>query len=186
MSACGAASPQWPWTGWSRTSITSATSGSGSGWRPRNVTRDPTLEVPQHRAAPSHRFPAIEALRGLAALMVVAEHSRGSAISNPTAVHYLIELRSGVEGFFVISGFVLFLPHVTDADRFRAPTFARRRLARILPGYLVMLAGAAIILPSAITWVHASVPRYLLFLQAFTARSSAEALHAGIGPTWSA
>jgi len=102
-------------------------------------------------------IPAIEGLRGVAVLWVVAFHYvvlRESAfasdpwiaavkafdIANVVAHHGFL----GVDLFFLITGFLLVLPWFRHADEGRPPPstrdFYRRRARRILPAYYVQLA----------------------------------------------
>jgi peptidoglycan/LPS O-acetylase OafA/YrhL len=79
-------------------------------------------------------FYSIQALRGLAASLVVIAHifehpSRG----DPDAL--LLTGRFGVEIFFVISGFVM--THVAGEGSFAPGAFAVRRVLRILPLYWI-------------------------------------------------
>ena len=76
----------------------------------------------------------IELLRGVAALMVVLAHYWGIAGIQPGI---FIFLSSGVDLFFVISGFV-FAPYLFEKT-FSAGSFFLRRLFRIYPLYIVSL-----------------------------------------------
>lgn len=87
------------------------------------------------------RFEAFNGLRAIAAVLVIAYHvalAEGltrAGILAPLAS----ELKGGVTVFFVISGFLLYLPYAR-AIRDRDPlpdwrSYARRRVMRILPGY---------------------------------------------------
>jgi peptidoglycan/LPS O-acetylase OafA/YrhL len=97
--------------------------------------------------APSHgsRLDAFDGLRACAALSVVAYHvclaTGGTA--NGAVAPVLSELKAGVTVFFVISGFVLYLPYARAIrDGGALPdwrNFARRRAVRILPGYWAAL-----------------------------------------------
>ena len=81
-------------------------------------------------------FPALEGLRGIAALLVVFHHSRS---------HWLwgwLEGWNGVTLFFVLSGFLITTLALREEDalgalRWRA--FFVRRLFRIVPVYVVSL-----------------------------------------------
>lgn len=94
---------------------------------------------------------SIQYLRGLAALAVVAHHT---SWSSPTLV------QSGVDLFFVISGFVMMLV----SDREASPqTFLRARAVRIVPLYWLATLATAILtsradparlLMSLIFWPH--------------------------------
>ena len=138
--------------------------------------------------AKSSRFLGIESLRGLAALAIVAQHARGSSLSSGRIGLYMSELTYGVAVFFVISGFVLYRPHASRRLQGRGPVdvgrFARRRVARIVPAYLVMLLAAAVIVPGD-TWLSTGGWRYLVFGQSFTSALHQQSIDVGIGQTWS-
>ena len=98
----------------------------------------PTSSPPREKAV---WYPSIEALRGLAAMSVVAHHTYDLCGSPPTPFGWLLEgLGSwGVYLFFMLSAFLL-------ADRFWRPVNGRdiaafyvRRIFRIAPAYYVML-----------------------------------------------
>ncbi len=84
------------------------------------------------------RIGSLEAVRGLAAVMVLVAHSRIGG------QHDAVLLRGwiGVPVFFVLSGLVLYLPFA-DGTRMDMVAFWRRRVCRILPGYWVALAVVA-------------------------------------------
>src|ERR1700722_2392419 len=93
----------------------------------------------------------IDVLRAIAALMVIGYHV--NSLVGGGADGGLLWLRdntdSGVELFFVISGYLIALPFLRALVRGnRAPdtvAYARRRAARILPGYWLALLLAAFI-----------------------------------------
>ena len=99
---------------------------------------------------PARPLATIQALRGVAAAMIVAQHAFFEAgLPKPA-----FPLHLGVEIFFVISGFIMV---VTSRDAFgRAdawPDFVRRRLIRIVPTYwcfTTLLLGVALAFPSAL------------------------------------
>ena len=97
--------------------------------------------------APSHRvvgkLMGVEALRGVAALLVVLFHA-GTLLSG--AKDYgMLPLggafgfgRAGVDVFFVLSGFIITYIHAADVGRpSRLVSFARKRLLRIYPSYWI-------------------------------------------------
>ncbi|HYF24735.1 MAG TPA: acyltransferase [Baekduia sp.] len=99
------------------------------------------------------RLRAIDGLRGVAALSVLAYHAwlyslpRVSSSTRETAFDSAAhELRLGLVLFFVLSGYLLFGPWVRSAleDRPgpRLRPYALRRAARILPAYWVALVGS--------------------------------------------
>lgn len=92
---------------------------------------------------------ALTSMRGIAAWLVVAYHIRGSIAGLPKGVEaVLAKGYLAVDFFFLLSGFVIWL---TYAERLRdegiagVPRFLWRRLARIWPLHLVMLAGAVVL-----------------------------------------
>lgn len=100
-------------------------------------------------------MPALTGLRGLLALWLVLFHARGALpIDIDGWTPLLARGPLGVDGFFVLSGFVL--AHVAydclRSDRFAVLPFLQRRLARLYPlhlatlcAYLAVLAAAALI-----------------------------------------
>ena len=85
----------------------------------------------------------IQALRGLAALMVVMVHSRsmlmGTAVGKGVADHLLLPMAMGVDLFFIISGFLMvWTTRDFDGTRAYAWTFLIKRFARIWPLLAVM------------------------------------------------
>src|SRR3954449_2941789 len=106
-------------------------------------------------------------MRGLAALSVAIAHS-DSSIGNDPVLHlprwHQFEMpgSSGVEFFFVLSGFVMALMHAGEIGPGGRPlVFLWRRACRIYPAYLVVLGiqlwrfwGAPSLTPDAIwSWV---------------------------------
>ena len=80
----------------------------------------------------------IQALRGLAALMVVLVHSRsmlmGTAAGKDIADQVFLPMAMGVDLFFIISGFLMvWTTRDFDGSRFYAWTFLVKRFARIWP-----------------------------------------------------
>lgn len=94
------------------------------------------------------RVPQLDGVRGVAILLVLVWHYYaggklvGSAASLPVYhANLLLLTRSGVELFFVLSGFLIggiLLDHRAAANYF--PVFYRRRACRILPLYFGMVA----------------------------------------------
>ena len=97
------------------------------------------------------RVPAADGLRGLAALMVILFHVIYAAglpvVGSKGLRDFIASGFIGVDFFFVLSGFVLFLPIVTSGGVFRNKgAYALRRVARILPAYYLAVA--------ATVWLH--------------------------------
>jgi len=138
----------------------------------------------------------IDALRGAAILAVVVYHYvhglwLGRALGLPAAAARVAEYGwAGVDLFFVLSAYLLarnLLAH-RDAPR-AAQIFYLRRMFRVLPMYLVMLAAAFIVGASfPMTWLFVNLAPFWVyagFLQNFW-----DGLHSGwgaqfLGPTWS-
>lgn len=103
----------------------------------------------------------VQYLRGLAALMVVGAHAafqHGDLAAAPWAERMV----SGVDIFFVISGFVMV--YATDAGRGVGPgDFVRRRLVRIVPLYwaatlatiAMLLVAPQLLKTTRLAWPHA-------------------------------
>ena len=138
-------------------------------------------------------YPGIDLLRALAALLVLAyhvvEYGQWAAVPN-TGLGYVVRHGwVGVDLFLTISGFVIALSALDGVARdgagFRWP-FARRRLARIAPLYLltcaaflVLVVPGMLLLPAKILVVH--IGAHLLFIH-----NLSPATHGSInGPTWS-
>ncbi len=102
-------------------------------------------------AAPGFRLGNVEAIRGIAALMVVATHAAGALAARGadlgSAKQLLAFGASGVDLFFVISGFVIVWSQLSK-PRGIWP-FMKNRIRRIVPLYWILtLAAAAVILLS--------------------------------------
>lgn len=92
---------------------------------------------------------ALDGVRAIAALLVVSLHlNKGAGVpwnvkQNPLATSFAVFGRTGVVLFFVLSGFLLFLPYAKALlfqERWPSiRTFYLRRLFRIWPGYYVTL-----------------------------------------------
>jgi peptidoglycan/LPS O-acetylase OafA/YrhL len=131
------------------------------------------------------RFPEIDSLRAIAALLVVVAHA---AVFGGFSTHtwwgsMWNHLTIGVPIFFVISGFLLYRPFLAAQVLGLPPTtvgaYAWRRLLRIVPAYWLALTllGWWVNLHGVFThdwW------RYYLFLQVY----STHTLYGGILPAW--
>lgn len=87
------------------------------------------------------RLSSVQILRGIAALLVVLHHSRNPQgwLFNPLSTTNV--LSSGVDMFFVISGFIIYRASLREP-----PTaFAKRRLIRILPMYALATIATALL-----------------------------------------
>lgn len=135
----------------------------------------------------TRRLPALDGLRGVAALMVLATHvgfQTGAGLHGPLA-GVLSRLEIGVAIFFLLSGFLLWTPftlaHQRGLERPRTGPYLWRRGLRILPAYWLALVGAGVLvqdLSGVDGWEWA---RQALLLQTFTSGH----LLAGLTQTWS-
>ena len=91
---------------------------------------------------------ALTGLRGFAALAVVAVHASGRTDFDWFGIHGY-----GPVSLFVLSGFLLYRPWsmwaLSRGTRPEVRTFARRRLLRIFPAYLVVMLAIAVMLPES-------------------------------------
>lgn len=125
----------------------------------------PRDETAARRAA---EIAGLTGLRGFAALMVVVIHT-----SVLTEYSWLGVPEYGPVSLFVLSGFLLYRPWarwgMQSGPRPSVPDFARRRLARIFPAYLVVLAVVSVVYPddrpeglgdwvraATLTWIYVS------------------------------
>jgi peptidoglycan/LPS O-acetylase OafA/YrhL len=154
----------------------------------------PTLALAPHapaalapdRTGADGRVVALDGLRGLAALLVVAAHYLGEV---PSGLQALALGWLGVDLFFVLSGFLIGSIVLEARGR---PGFARvfylRRAARILPVYLVVvaltLAGLGALGPRP--WTDPALPAwtYLTFTQNIVMAGSGIEGSAWLLPTW--
>ena len=99
--------------------------------------------MPSTTAAPSaapptagtpSRLDSLTGIRALAAFAVFAHHAHSALIASPGLGHLTRQGSSGVAFFFVLSGFVLTWSSRPDDTKI---SFYRRRIARILPLYLL-------------------------------------------------
>src|SRR4051812_5118943 len=95
------------------------------------------------------RFDSLQALRGVACLMVVCYHAaaaeRGYGLSFSPLRPALWVGFGGVDVFFVLSGFIIATIGRPDLGRpDRLPTYLFRRFWRVFPTYWLALAAAAV------------------------------------------
>ncbi len=113
------------------------------------------------------RLEALDALRGIAALMVLVCHV---AILDPAALGpaagFAAGGRVGVLVFFVLSGYLLYRPFV--AGDWNVRSYLVRRLLRIYPAYLVALVGVTLLSGSQAFLDHPA--EFLLFAQNYDPR----------------
>ncbi len=137
-------------------------------------------------AASTHRLVGFDGLRALAAVLVIAYHagSLSHASLSGRLAPVVAELKGGVVVFFVVSGFLLYLPFaraIRDGRGLpRWQEFAGRRAVRILPAYWVALA-----LLAGVGLVHGVLTqswwRYFGLAQIYAPSS----LHHGLDVAWS-
>jgi peptidoglycan/LPS O-acetylase OafA/YrhL len=133
------------------------------------------------------RFPALDAMRGLAALGILVFHAvgvyaRGSA-SDAWVRPWVARLDVAVPVFFLLSGFLLYRPFVRarrDGARVSTRAYAWRRALRILPGYWVALTLATVVLGLPGVLTVTGIPRYYGLLQAY----DSDTVGGGLAQAW--
>ncbi len=140
---------------------------------------------PQQPAQPIKLF-AIQYLRAAAAIAVVLAHGSTSLLGNDQAIIPLESGGKGVDLFFVISGFIMF--YTTDTKPISAAEFYRRRIARVVPLYLI-LSTAAFLLAFALPHTFNTLTpqpldylRSILFIPFYNATT--HNFHPEIGQGW--
>ena len=93
-------------------------------------------------ASPSKEIWSIQYLRAAAALMVVCHHAANQVPGMSTWAPWQFGT-SGVDLFFVISGFIMVV--TTARSTMRAPEFWRRRIVRVVPLYWLLTLGMVIV-----------------------------------------
>ena len=106
--------------------------------------------VVDERTGSGWRIPALDGLRGVAALMVVVAHTRHQCSRDDSLAWAPIE-RGGLGGvvlFFALSGFLLYLPWLRSSLEHKPPprfrSYALRRCLRIMPAYYVSVITLAV------------------------------------------
>jgi peptidoglycan/LPS O-acetylase OafA/YrhL len=136
---------------------------AADGTRPAGTHSSETADqVPSTTREQRIRVPVIDGFRGYAAIAVLLFHVTYAAGRPPLDEgiirSVLISGYMGVDFFFVISGFVLFLPAVTNGGRLGdLRYYALRRAARILPAYYLVLV-AVVVLHPAIVDIPTALP----------------------------
>jgi len=122
----------------------------------------PTEASSPSTARPAETFQSVQALRGIAAIMVTIFHA-GLRFDHTEATFRVGN--AGVDIFFIISGFVMWT--VVAKNPIDPITFLRRRFVRLVPLYwfwtLVLLAAWAV-MPSAFPRLHPTIGHVLLSL----------------------
>jgi peptidoglycan/LPS O-acetylase OafA/YrhL len=150
-------------------------------------TADPAAAPDALRPPPGNpRFPAVDGLRAVAAIMVLVGHTSFLSGFNAhgTVGAIISRFDLGVALFFIISGFLLYRPFVAARLEARAAPralrYGRRRLLRIVPAYWLALTVLAI-WPGLGGDVFGHVPAYYLFLQ----NLQIDWLQGGLTTVWS-
>ncbi|HEY1546293.1 MAG TPA: acyltransferase [Kofleriaceae bacterium] len=107
--------------------------------------------VVDERTGSGWRIPALDGLRGVAALMVLVAHTRQQTVPDDSPIWAPIE-RGGLGGvvlFFALSGFLLYLPWLRATVEHKPPPrfrqYAIRRCLRIMPAYYFSVIVLAIV-----------------------------------------
>ncbi len=139
-------------------------------------------------ARPLHRLPALDAVRVIGALAVVAHHvgfATGVNTGTGPWAGWLGRLDVGVAVFFVLSGFLLFRPwahaRATATARPGTGRYLWRRAMRILPAYWVTVVVCLLVLPRNDDASVADWARHLTLTQIYESYG----LRHGLGHTWS-
>jgi peptidoglycan/LPS O-acetylase OafA/YrhL len=135
---------------------------------------DVTAAVPKTKASQPANFLTIQALRAVAALLVVLYHALnmwGERVDAAAPGANWENGASGVDIFFVISGFVMMVSSRRLVNRAGAwLTFIRHRIVRLVPLYWLLTTAkiaAVMLLPALVVGTHldlALVARSYLFL----------------------
>lgn len=147
-------------------------------------------------ATDQRRVASLTGLRAVAALLVVGTHAAFATgkLSHGYAGAMAARLEIGVAIFFALSGFLLFRPWVTAAatgsQTPAAGDYARRRLRRVMPAYVV-----TVLLAYAVYAIYSSGPnpgqswtgllRHLTLTQIYSDNYLTTSLHRGLSQTWS-
>ena len=132
------------------------------------------------------RFPLVDALRAIAALLIVGYHVAfvSGGLGPEGTGPWLSGLNVGVPLFFVISGFLLYRPWVATRLAATAPpstrVYALRRALRILPAYWVALVLIVLLLGREGVFEWPGVLVYLGLAQAYDPTR----FTGGIGQAW--
>lgn len=129
---------------------------------PRTESDMEAAPTPSHPPHPSiddatrsqQKLEWLQALRGVAALMVVVTHARRFFFYSPLedfAQRYMLPAAQGVDLFFLVSGFIMvYATTQSDGSVRNTVEFLIKRFARIWPVYAVMIA-----INAALLWTWA-------------------------------
>lgn len=135
------------------------------------MTSGPAVEARAEAAVDVGQIPALDGYRAVAALFVLTTHVAfvSAAITWPLLGPVLGRLDFGVPIFFLLSGFLLFRPwaasDVAGVRRPRTRVYLRRRFARVIPAYWVMMVAALTLLPANDGATTGDWVRYALLVQ---------------------
>lgn len=118
-----------------------------------------------------HQLVELEGIRAVAAVAVLVTHAGflSGATGRDVLPGFVARMDIGVALFFVLSGFLLYRPHArhvsTGAPLPSNRTYALRRVARLVPAWLAVLAGTLVLVPQSRTAGAAPWAANLLQLQ---------------------
>jgi len=127
---------------------------------------DRDLNVAAERLMNGKRIPVLDGVRGIAILMVLIFHSiplEGSGFLSKAMVPFVRPMWSGVDLFFVLSGFLItgiLLDTKNDEGYFRK--FYVRRVLRIFPLYYGILIGLFVLIPVLAWAIDLSILKKLM------------------------
>jgi peptidoglycan/LPS O-acetylase OafA/YrhL len=136
--------------------------------------------------ARADRFPLFDALRAIAALLVLGFHAAffELTLTDSPLRRYTAHLDVGVTVFFMVSGFLLYRPFVrarlTGERGPHVPAYAWRRFLRIAPAYWVALTIVTLWLGLSGVFTASGIPIYYGFAQIYDWKRSL----GGIGQAW--
>jgi peptidoglycan/LPS O-acetylase OafA/YrhL len=114
-----------------------------------HASAEPSLREPQ--SGDGARFTGINALRAAIVLVVISFHVLLSAPGPAWLTAVIARLSVTISLFFVLSGFLVFRPIAVGLYRQRAVNlvaYARNRVLRVMPLYLVVLVAAFLLYPA--------------------------------------
>jgi peptidoglycan/LPS O-acetylase OafA/YrhL len=117
--------------------------------------RDDPAAIRHRETDPLKVVPALDGARGFAIILVILYHcwiaAQNARLDDGLARDLLASGYVAIDMFFVISGFVLFLPTARDRTFGSVRDYAMRRVARVAPAYYVALAGLVLVYPAIAT-----------------------------------
>ena len=90
----------------------------------------------------SNRIEYLDAIRGIAAMMVVVYHFNGWKWANEKIFHFACFIFNGVDAvsfFFVLSGFVLSYKYLHSSTELDIKRFTFKRVLRLYPAFIITL-----------------------------------------------